>query len=235
MTASTSGWCAPLAEVRPVVVESHCSAMSRELEQQHVPRLLALREAGARERRRVADRQRDEVVDAIGRERARSPTRPPRPSRARRRARVRRRGRRASPMHVDRRGTGSSTPRPRRACRSAVAAQVGHDHLEARPRRAPGPGCATAVRSRGSRAAARPAAPRRSPRTRSPRRSRPPAWALLVRVVGQWLSGVEQREQLDPAGAGDGVRSPPPAADLADASDDRRVGQLLVGVARAAP
>ena len=58
-----------VAEVRPSSAVSQCSAHRRELEQQHVPRLLALGDARVGERGRMTDRQRDEVVDALGRER----------------------------------------------------------------------------------------------------------------------------------------------------------------------
>ena len=55
----------PRSEVRPVVVGEPPLGDARELEQEHVPRPLPLLESGAGERHRVADRQRDEVIDPV--------------------------------------------------------------------------------------------------------------------------------------------------------------------------
>ena len=54
-------------EVSPAVLGKPAFGDAGELEQQHVPRLLALLQ-GAAEGGRVADRQDDEVIDAAGRE-----------------------------------------------------------------------------------------------------------------------------------------------------------------------
>src|SRR5438045_2377258 len=63
----------PLAEVGPAVVGKPTLGDVMKLEQQHVPRLLALRESRAAERTRVADRQCDEVVDAVRNQRRDGP------------------------------------------------------------------------------------------------------------------------------------------------------------------
>ena len=148
-----SGWWAQARDVGEVVGRQPLLGDALELEQQHVPRLLALHDADLAERRRMPDRQRSEVIDPVGHE-------------ARHRPRQRR-----APVVTD--DVGAVRRRASRGCRhvaddveDAVAldlgrfrrvaetAQVGCDHAVPGIERAPVPGGATARANRGSRAAA---------------------------------------------------------------------------------
>ena len=68
MTESMSGVPAPVAQVGEVVGREPAFGDARELEQQHVPRLLALFPACGGERGRVADRQAGQAGDPFGRQ-----------------------------------------------------------------------------------------------------------------------------------------------------------------------
>ena len=73
MTPSMSGWAPQARQIGPVVVGQPLLGHAFELEQQHVPRLLALGVTGGDERGGVAHRQRHQVVDAVGQQRAERP------------------------------------------------------------------------------------------------------------------------------------------------------------------
>jgi hypothetical protein len=63
----------PLAQQAPVVALQQLLRDALELEQQHVPGLLALLDRGLRERARVPDRKHDEPLDPLGNERRQPP------------------------------------------------------------------------------------------------------------------------------------------------------------------
>ena len=72
-TWSMSGWCAHSRKLAQSSADSHCSAMPSNWNSSMYHDFCALHESGVAERRRVTDRQRDEVVDAVGDERRHRP------------------------------------------------------------------------------------------------------------------------------------------------------------------